>query len=86
MRGAQSIQAIGYKELYDYFDGLITLDEAIARLKQNTRRFAKRQLTWFRNKMEIEWFDITNEAEKKKKFEEISAFIAGKLQIKSNSL
>jgi len=36
--------------------------------------------------MEIEWFDITNEAEKKKKFEEISAFIAGKLQIKSNSL
>ncbi|AWP36834.1 tRNA (adenosine(37)-N6)-dimethylallyltransferase MiaA [Heyndrickxia coagulans] len=86
LRGVQSIQAIGYKELYDYFDGRMTLDEAVSRLKQNTRRFAKRQLTWFRNKMEIEWFDMTKEEEKEKKFEEISAFIAGKLQLKSNSL
>lgn len=53
IRGVQSIQAIGYKELYDYLDGRCTLDEAIESLKQNSRRYAKRQLTYFRNKMDI---------------------------------
>ncbi|MGX9133750.1 tRNA (adenosine(37)-N6)-dimethylallyltransferase MiaA [Rummeliibacillus sp. JY-2-4R] len=57
IRDVQSIKAIGYKELYSYFDGLLTLDEAIDELKQNSRRYAKRQLTYFRNKMKIEWFD-----------------------------
>lgn len=57
IRDVQSIKAIGYKELYSYFDGLLTLEEAIDQLKQNSRRYAKRQLTYFRNKMEIEWFD-----------------------------
>jgi tRNA dimethylallyltransferase len=86
LRDAQSIQAIGYKELYAYFDGYITFEEAVAQLKRNTRRFAKRQLTWFRNKMEMEWFDMTDESQKQKKFQEISVFVAGKLQLKSNSL
>ena len=54
----QSIQAIGYKELYDYFDGLITQEEAIEQLKQNSRRYAKRQFTWFRNKTNTTWFDV----------------------------
>lgn len=53
IRGVQSIQAIGYKELYDYLDGKCTLDEAIDSLKQNSRRYAKRQLTYFRNKMDV---------------------------------
>ncbi|WP_155590339.1 tRNA (adenosine(37)-N6)-dimethylallyltransferase MiaA [Lysinibacillus cavernae] len=53
IRGVQSIQAIGYKELYDYFDGKCSLDEAIDSLKQNSRRYAKRQLTYFRNKMDV---------------------------------
>jgi len=53
IRGVQSIQAIGYKELYDYLDGKCSLDEALESLKQNSRRYAKRQLTYFRNKMEI---------------------------------
>ncbi|WP_309501210.1 tRNA (adenosine(37)-N6)-dimethylallyltransferase MiaA [Lysinibacillus sphaericus] len=53
IRGVQSIQAIGYKELYDYLDGRCTLEEAIENLKQNSRRYAKRQLTYFRNKMDI---------------------------------
>lgn len=53
IRGVQSIQAIGYKELYDYLDGRCTLKEAIENLKQNSRRYAKRQLTYFRNKMDI---------------------------------
>ncbi|QWB99365.1 tRNA (adenosine(37)-N6)-dimethylallyltransferase MiaA [Mycoplasmatota bacterium] len=53
----QSIKAIGYKELYQYFDGLITLEEAIRLIKRNSRRYAKRQLTWFRNKMTVHWFE-----------------------------
>lgn len=52
IRNVQSIQAIGYKELYDYFDGKCSLEEAIESLKQNSRRYAKRQLTYFRNKMD----------------------------------
>ncbi|WGF38152.1 MULTISPECIES: tRNA (adenosine(37)-N6)-dimethylallyltransferase MiaA [Lysinibacillus] len=53
IRGVQSIQAIGYKELYDYLDGKCTLEEAIDSLTQNSRRYAKRQLTYFRNKMDV---------------------------------
>ncbi|GLC87278.1 tRNA (adenosine(37)-N6)-dimethylallyltransferase MiaA [Lysinibacillus piscis] len=53
IRGVQSIQAIGYKELYDYLDGKCSLSEAVEALKQNSRRYAKRQLTYFRNKMDI---------------------------------
>jgi len=41
-------------------------------------------MTWFRNKMDVQWFDMTNESEKTKKFQEISDFIAGKLKLKSN--
>lgn len=48
--GLTSKAAIGYKELFDYFDGKITLDEAIDKIKQYSRNYAKRQLTWFRNK------------------------------------
>lgn len=53
IRGVQSIQAIGYKELYDYLDGKCLLEEAVDSLKQNSRRYAKRQLTYFRNKMDV---------------------------------
>ena len=48
-------QAIGHKEFYPYFEGEITLDEAVNRLKQQTRRYAKRQLTWFRKNENINW-------------------------------
>ncbi|KQL54549.1 tRNA dimethylallyltransferase [Heyndrickxia shackletonii] len=82
LREVQSIQAIGYKELYAYFDGIITLEEAIERLKQNSRNYAKRQLTWFRNKLDVTWFDMTDNSERAKKIVEISNFIAGKLHVK----
>ncbi len=85
IRNVQSVQAIGYKELYEYFKGNLTLDESIALLKKNTRRFAKRQFTWFQNKMNVEWFDMTNEGEYLKKIDKIIRFIAGKLQIKANT-
>ena len=85
LRDCQSIQAIGYKELYEYFDGKISLDEAVENLKQNSRRYAKRQLTWFRNKMNVEWFDMSGSNDAEKKFAEISKFIEGKLKIKANT-
>lgn len=84
----QSIQAIGYKELYEYLDSKISLEDAITQLKQNSRRYAKRQLTWFRNKMDVDWFDMTevnSPSMLEKKLAEISAQIEGKLQIKSNT-
>ncbi|MGJ7920971.1 tRNA (adenosine(37)-N6)-dimethylallyltransferase MiaA [Neobacillus sp. LXY-4] len=84
LRTCQSIQAIGYKEIYQYLDGLTSLPEAIETLKQNSRRYAKRQLTWFRNKMNVQWFNI-GEDDFVKKISEISAYIEGKLQLKSNT-
>lgn len=56
--GKTSAQAIGYKELIPYFDGRITLDEALENLKMETRRYAKRQLTWFRKDKRINWLYI----------------------------
>lgn len=52
-----ALQTVGYKELFNYFDGTLGLDQAIAEIKKNTRRFAKRQLTWFRKDLDIQWFD-----------------------------
>ncbi|MEH7353614.1 tRNA (adenosine(37)-N6)-dimethylallyltransferase MiaA [Neobacillus drentensis] len=85
LRDCQSIQAIGYKEIYDYLDGRVTLEEAVENLKQNSRRYAKRQLTWFRNKMDVQWFDMTDVNNFSKKIAEISHYVEGKLQVKSNT-
>ena len=49
-------QAIGYKEITLWLDGTLSYDEAVSLLKQNTRRYAKRQLTWFRRKADTHWF------------------------------
>lgn len=56
--GETSKQAIGYKELKPYFDGKKTLEDCLETLKQSTRRYAKRQLTWFNRDPEIEWFYV----------------------------
>ena len=56
-RDTIALQSFGYKELITYLDGECTYTEAISQLKQNTRRFAKRQLTWFRKDTRIEWLD-----------------------------
>ncbi len=53
--------AIGYKELYSYFDGDISLEEAKEKIKQNSRHYAKRQYTWYKNQMNIKWFDVNYE-------------------------
>lgn len=56
-RHLNALNTVGYKELFQYFDGTITLDFAISEIKKNTRRFAKRQLTWFRKDETIKWFN-----------------------------
>lgn len=52
------INGIGYKELYDYFDNKISLEEAIENIKHNSRKYAKRQYTWFNNQMNVNWFNV----------------------------
>ena len=52
---------IGYKELFEYFDGNITMDEAIDLIKKRSRHYAKRQYTWFNNQMDLNWFKVNYE-------------------------
>lgn len=56
-RGLNALQTVGYKELFSYFDGDSTLEFAVSEIKKNTRRFAKRQLTWYRKNDSILWVD-----------------------------
>ncbi|MAQ76142.1 MAG: tRNA (adenosine(37)-N6)-dimethylallyltransferase MiaA [Aquimarina sp.] len=57
-----ALNTVGYKEIFNTLNGEWTLDFAISEIKKNTRRFAKRQLTWFRKDEEIKWFDYTTNA------------------------
>jgi tRNA dimethylallyltransferase len=54
-----ALQTVGYRELFDYLDGTTTLDFAIEEIKKNTRRFAKRQMTWFKRTENVDWFDYS---------------------------
>jgi tRNA dimethylallyltransferase len=59
-RNLNALNTVGYTEVFDYLDGKTDLPAAIALIKQNTRRFAKRQLTWFRKDKDIQWFKPTD--------------------------
>ncbi len=56
-KGLNALNTVGYKEIFSYLEGKWDIDFAISEIKKNTRRFAKRQLTWFRKDEEIKWFD-----------------------------
>ncbi len=56
-KNLNALKTVGYKELFKYFNGEIDLDFAIAEIKKNTRRFAKRQFTWFKRYKDLQWFD-----------------------------
>ena len=56
MREQNALNTVGYKELFDYFDGRWPLDEAVERIKGNTRRYARKQLTWYKKDPQIRWF------------------------------
>ena len=58
IRSKAVLTPIGYKELFDYFDGNISLDESIELIKMRSRRYAKRQYTWNRNQMNVNWFNV----------------------------
>ena len=72
LRHLNSLQTVGYREMFDYFDGKITREEAIELIKRNSRRYAKRQMTWFRRDPEIRWF--SNE-----EFDELVLFLENKI-------
>jgi tRNA dimethylallyltransferase len=59
---SQAAQAIGYKELFPYFEGKESLEQAIETIKLHSRRYAKRQMTWFQNQMNVRWFDVDYDA------------------------
>ncbi|MCX2431170.1 tRNA (adenosine(37)-N6)-dimethylallyltransferase MiaA [Pedobacter sp. GR22-10] len=56
-RSYNALNTVGYSEIFDYLDQKLSIEEAVSNIKQNTRRFAKRQLTWFRRDEEIRWFE-----------------------------
>ena len=59
-RMLNSLNTVGYKELFEYLDGLTTLDEAIFKIQSNTRRYARKQLTWYKRDAEMTWFAPDN--------------------------
>lgn len=60
LRHLNSLNTVGFKEMFAYFDGSITFDEAVEQIKRNTRRYAKKQLTWFSRDSSIRWFHPNN--------------------------
>lgn len=56
-RTANALNTVGFKETFDYLDGLITLDEAIRQIQSNTRRYMRKQLTWFKKDADVHWFN-----------------------------
>ena len=59
-RNLNSLNTVGYKELFEYLDGLTTLDEAIFKIQSNTRKYARKQLTWYKKDVAFQWFNPDN--------------------------
>lgn len=79
---AQSMQAIGYKEIVLYLKGQMALDDALTKMKQETRHFAKRQLTWYRKMPYIQWFSVDSGRSEAQIVENIYQSIAEKFNLK----
>ena len=62
-----SMQGLGYRQIFDYLEGIATLDEAVERIKRETRHFAKRQLTWFRREPDARWINVSEYGGDRKK-------------------
>ena len=74
-RHLNSLNTVGYRELFDYLEGILTLDEAREKIKANSRKYARKQLTWFRGDPEITWFTPGMK-------EEIIAYVNQQIQLK----
>ncbi|MCY9515883.1 tRNA (adenosine(37)-N6)-dimethylallyltransferase MiaA [Paenibacillus apiarius] len=79
-RNLVSMQGLGYKEIAAYLEGEMSLDAAVGLLKRDTRRYAKRQLSWFRRMTELEWVDVTDSERTDEHFTQICKIIAGKFR------
>ena len=64
-RDHNALKTVGYTELFDHLDGEFSLEEAVEKIKQHTRNYAKRQITWFSNRMNFEWLEAGDDAESK---------------------
>ena len=62
-RHLNALNTVGYKEMFDYMDGRWTLEEAVERMKGNTRRYARKQLTWYKRDSEMKWFNPDDQEE-----------------------
>lgn len=80
-RDLVSMQALGYKEIIQYLEGEISLDEAVFILQRDSRHYAKRQLTWFRRDERIEWFDVDKYQDRADLVKNIIDYIAGKIYL-----
>lgn len=72
-----SMKGLGYKEILDYLDGCITLEEAVYRLKRDTRHFAKRQLTWFKREKDVIWMNYADYDQNKEKMQQAMLAMIG---------
>ena len=82
-RSMTSMQGIGYREIYDYLEGELSYEEAVALIKRNTRHFAKRQLTWFRREKEVIWVDRRDFADEEAIARELEEKVRKKLVCKT---
>lgn len=73
-----AIRGIGYKELFPYFEGNSTLEEAKELIQKNSRHFAKRQLTWFRNRMDIDWIQAGTSTTEAEAMNKVTTFLSAK--------
>lgn len=72
LKGVNALNTVGYKELFACFEGVITLEKAIELIKRDTRRYARRQITWFKRDADIHWFDVM---EKEKVLDFVASYI-----------
>jgi tRNA dimethylallyltransferase len=77
-QGTRALEAIGYREMVSHLRGLLTDSETAALIQRNTRRFAKRQFTWFRRDEQIHWFDVTEPSARISIVEQIGKLLEGK--------
>lgn len=74
-----SMKGIGYKEIFEYLEGRMSLDETILLIKKNTRHYAKRQLTWFRRYDKMKWYNLSEYLNDERAFEDIEEWLRKKL-------
>ncbi len=79
-RQMTSMQGLGYKEIAAYLEGEMSYEAAVSLLKRDTRRFAKRQLSWFRHMKDIQWLDVTDSSKYEQQLLEICELTAGKFR------